>query len=129
MINTKPELILFVGNKIFALRTASHLSRQELANELQKHNHRIKTDPYAFQKLIDHWENGRRCPEIGDVIALCEYFSVSPNYFFDLEGNDSPAPDVIAAIFQKGYKKGLCKARDLITHMIGGIDFEQDISR
>ena len=58
-----------LAQQIRALRTANHLSQEELAEKL-----------YISRQAVSKWENGEATPDIDKLVQLAEIFGVSLDY-------------------------------------------------
>lgn len=58
-----------LAQQIRALRTANHLSQEELAEKL-----------YISRQAISKWETGEATPDVDKLVQLAEIFEVSLDY-------------------------------------------------
>lgn len=69
---------LTLGEKIRFARTKKGLKQSELSSLLGIRN-----------TAISSWENNQSKPDINMLESLCQILEVNPNYFFNLDINDS----------------------------------------
>ncbi|WP_315167655.1 helix-turn-helix transcriptional regulator [Metaclostridioides mangenotii] len=67
-----------LGEKIKVARTKKGLKQSELSSLLGVRN-----------TAISGWENNQSKPDINMLESLCKILEIQPNYFFNLEDNDS----------------------------------------
>jgi transcriptional regulator with XRE-family HTH domain len=71
-------------NRIQEIRKAAKMSQTELASKLG-----------VTQPTISVWETGEYSPDMKNIIALCELFSVTPNQLLGI-GEDASSPLTVA---------------------------------
>ena len=69
----------FVGERIAQLRTAKGPSARDMSLSLGQN-----------ESYINQIENGKALPSLQGLFYICEYFSITPQQFFD-EGDAFPA--------------------------------------
>lgn len=69
---------LSLGDKIRLARTKKGLKQSDLSNLLGIRN-----------TAVSSWENNQSKPDINMLESLCRILEVNPNYFFNLDINDS----------------------------------------
>jgi len=67
-------------NRIKEARKAAGFSQSEVAARLG-----------ITQPTVSGWESGEYSPDLKEIIALCELFSISPNWLLEY-GDDALAP-------------------------------------
>lgn len=75
-----------IGDRIRILRTAVDISQEELAFKLD-----------VTRQTVHKWENNAARPSTDNIAALCRFFKVKPQFFFDEDetasAEDEPAQD------------------------------------
>lgn len=66
-----------LANKIRDLRIQKNVSQENLAEKIM-----------VSRQTIAKWEKGTVAPNTANLLSLCEYFDVKPDYFFDEEIKD-----------------------------------------
>ncbi len=61
-----------IGERIYSLRKGKGVSQERLAQELG-----------VARFTVSRWETGAVQPTTENIMALCEFFGVESNYFFD----------------------------------------------
>lgn len=70
--NNKNEIAKYIGNKIYELRKSKKMTREELAEKTE-----------LSPNYIYEIEKGNSIPGCAALINICNYFKVTPYYFFE----------------------------------------------